>query len=93
MYYYVYIMTNWSNKVLYIGVTNNLERRCYEHKHKIIKGFTDKYNINKLVYFEMTNDIKEAIKRENQLKGWLRKKKIELIEKINPEWKDLSEGL
>jgi len=93
MYYYVYIMTNWSNKVLYIGVTNNLERRCYEHKHKIIKGFTDKYNINKLVYFEMTNDIKEAITREKQLKGWLRKKKIELIEKINPEWKDLSEGL
>jgi len=86
-------MTNWSNKVLYIGETNNLERRCYEHKHKIIKGFTDKYNINKLVYFEMTNDIKEAIAREKQLKGWLRKKKIELIEKINPEWKDLSEGL
>jgi len=89
--YYVYIMTNKTNKVLYIGVTNNLERRCYEHKQKLIKGFTEKYNINKLVYYEETKDIKEAITREKQLKGWLRQKKIALIESINPTWKDLSE--
>jgi len=90
--YYVYILTNWSNKVLYIGVTNNLERRCYEHKHKIIKGFTEKYNLNKLVYFDVTSDIKEAIKREKQLKGWTRIKKIKLIESVNPMWNDLSES-
>ena len=91
--YYVYIMTNWSNKVLYIGITNNLVRRCYEHKHKIIRGFTEKYNVNKLVYFDTTNDINEAIKREKQLKGWTRSKKINLIESINPMWNDLSERL
>ena len=91
--YYVYIMTNRSNKVLYIGVTNNLEKRCYEHKHKIIKGFTEKYNVNKLVYFETTNDIKDAITREKQLKGWLRNKKIELIESFNPTWRDIAEEL
>ena len=91
--YYVYILTNWSNKVLYIGITNNLVRRCYEHKHKIIKGFTEKYNVNKLVYFDTTNDINEAIKREKQLKGWTRSKKINLIESINPMWNDLSERL
>ena len=82
--YYVYILTNWSNKVLYIGITNNLVRRCYEHKHKIIRGFTEKYNVNKLVYFDTTNDVSEAIKREKQLKGWTRSKKINLIESINP---------
>ena len=91
--YYVYILTNWSNKVLYIGITNNLVRRCYEHKHKIIKGFTEKYNVNKLVYFDTTNDVSEAIKREKQLKGWTRSKKINLIESINPMWNDLSERL
>ena len=91
--YYVYILTNWSNKVLYIGITNNLVRRCYEHKHKIIKGFTEKYNVNKLVYFDTTNDVSEAIKREKQLKGWTRSKKINLVESINPMWNDLSERL
>jgi putative endonuclease len=91
--YYVYILTNWSNKVLYIGITNNLVRRCYEHKHKIIRGFTEKYNVNKLVYFDTTNDVSEAIKREKQLKGWTRSKKINLVESINPMWNDLSEGL
>ena len=91
--YYVYILTNWSNKVLYIGITNNLVRRCYEHKHKIIRGFTEKYNVNKLVYFDTTNDVNEAIKREKQLKGWTRSKKINLIESINPMWNDLSERL
>ena len=84
-------MTNKSNTVLYTGVTNNLERRVYEHKNKLTDGFTKKYNINKLVFFEMTNDIKSAIAREKQIKGWLRIKKIQLIETANPEWKDLSD--
>jgi putative endonuclease len=88
--YFVYIMTNKSG-TLYTGVTNNLERRVYEHKHHLVKGFTNKYNIDKLVYFEETNDINAAISREKQIKGWLRKKKIALIESMNPGWKDLSE--
>ena len=88
--YYVYMITNWNNKVLYTGVTNNLERRIFEHKNKIIKGFTSKYNINKLVYFDYTDNINSAIAREKQIKGWTRKKKNELIEEMNPEWKDLS---
>jgi putative endonuclease len=88
--FYVYIMTNKS-KTLYVGVTNNLQRRVYEHKNKIIQGFTSKYNITKVVYFEVFNDIDPAIKREKQIKGWLRKKKVELIESMNPEWNDLSE--
>ena len=88
--YYVYIMTNKSNTVLYTGVTNNLERRVYEHKNKLTDGFTKKYNINKLVFFETTNDIKSAIAREKQIKGWLRIKKIKLIETANPEWNNLS---
>jgi len=83
-------MTNKSG-TLYTGVTNNLERRIYEHKHHLVKGFTNKYNIDKLVYFEETNDINAAISREKQIKGWLRKKKIALIESMNPGWKDLSE--
>ena len=91
--YYVYILTNWSNKVLYIGVTNNLERRLYEHKNKLIKGFTEKYNVNKLVYYDSTTDVKAAIEREKQIKGWTRLKKSNLIESINPYWKDLSEDL
>ena len=82
-------MTNKSG-TLYTGVTNNLERRIYEHKHHLVKGFTNKYNIDKLVYFEETNDISAAITREKQIKGWLRKKKIALIESVNPDWKDLS---
>ncbi|AFN75917.1 excinuclease ABC subunit C [Melioribacter roseus P3M-2] len=87
--YYVYIMTNKS-KTLYTGITNNLIRRVYEHKNKLMPGFTSKYNITKLIYYEEFNDVKKAIEREKQIKGWLRKKKIELIEKENPEWKDLS---
>ncbi len=83
-------MTNKS-RTLYTGVTNDLNRRVYEHKNKLIKGFTSKYNITKLVYYEEYNDINDAIRREKQIKGWSRKKKIELIESINPEWKDLSE--
>ena len=87
--YYVYIMTNRS-RTLYTGVTNNLERRVYEHKQKLVPGFTSTYNITRLVYFEMTTDVKAAISREKQIKGWLRSKKIGLVEVVNPEWKDLS---
>jgi putative endonuclease len=90
--YYVYILTTWNNKVLYIGITNDLTRRTFEHKSRKIPGFTQKYKITKLVYFEDTNDVYAAITREKQLKGWLREKKIKLIEDNNPEWKDLSEG-
>ncbi|NWF91245.1 MAG: GIY-YIG nuclease family protein [Ignavibacteriaceae bacterium] len=90
--FHVYIMTNKS-KTLYTGMTNNLNRRVYEHKNKLIQGFTKKYNIDKLVYFELFNNPTDAIRREKQIKGWIRKKKIELIESINPEWKDLSEGI
>ena len=87
--FYVYIMTNKS-KTLYTGVTNNLERRIYEHKQKLVPGFTSTYNITLLVYFEMTPDVKVALSREKQIKGWRRSKKISLIEAVNPEWKDLS---
>ena len=89
--YYIYIMTN-SSRTLYTGITTNLIRRVYEHKNKLIEGFTQKYNITKLVYYEITTDIQVAIQREKQIKGWLRKKKIASIEAANPEWKDLSEG-
>ena len=86
--FYVYIMTNKS-RTLYTGVTNNLERRVYEHKQKLIPGFTTKYNISRLVFFEATQDIRAAIEREKQIKGWLRSKKIALIESVNPQWEDL----
>jgi putative endonuclease len=89
--YYVYIITNKS-KTLYVGMTNKLERRVYEHKNKLIDGFTKKYNINKLIYYETFNNVNNAIRREKQIKGWLRIKKIKLIESMNPEWKDLSDG-
>jgi len=82
-------MTNKS-KTLYTGVTNDLTRRVYEHKHKLIPGFTQKYNITKLVYYEETSDVHAAIAREKQIKGWLREKKINLIESMNPNWVDLS---
>ncbi len=88
--YYVYIITNWNNNVLYIGVTSNIEKRIYEHKNKMIDGFTKKYNVNKLVYYEIYDDVNNAIKREKQLKKIKRDKKIELIENMNPEWMDLS---
>ena len=89
--YYVYILTNAYDTVMYIGVTNNLERRLYEHKNKLIKGFTERYNVHKLVYFETSTDIHAAIEREKQLKGWRREKKNALVETMNPEWRDLSE--
>ncbi len=75
---------------MYIGVTNDLERRMYEHKHKLIEGFSKKYNLTKLVYYEIYNNINDAIKREKQLKNWHREWKIKLIENMNPEWRDLS---
>ena len=87
--YYVYMMTNYS-RTLYTGVTSNLERRVHEHKTKLVGGFTTRYNITKLVYFETTGDIESAIAREKQIKGWLRRKKVDLIESVNPEWRDLS---
>ena len=89
--YHVYIMTNRS-KTLYTGVTNDLVRRVYEHKDKMIDGFTRKYNLTQLVYFEETTDVQAAIVREKQIKGWLRSKKVALIESANPNWNDLSEG-
>ncbi len=88
--YYIYILTNWNNKVLYIGMTNNIERRIYEHKNKLIEGFTKKYNLNKMVYYEQYSDVNEAIRREKELKKWRREKKNKLIESMNPLWKDLS---
>ena len=93
MQYYIYILSNKANTVLYIGVTNNLARRVYEHQEKLVEGFTEKYNINKLVYYEQTSEATVAIEREKQLKKWSRKKKEWLIEQSNPLWTDLSKGL
>jgi len=89
--YYVYMMTNKNNTTLYTGVTNDLPRRVFEHKNKLAEGFTRKYNINKLVYYEIYEDIYEAITREKQIKGGSRAKKVQLIEEKNPSWNDLSE--
>lgn len=86
---YVYILTNKGNNVLYVGVTADLVKRVYEHKHKMVEGFTKRYNVSNLVYFDRCDSIGGAIAREKQIKGWLRRKKIELIESMNPEWKDL----
>ena len=88
--YYVYIMTNAHHTTLYIGVTNDLQRRVSEHKSGKIKGFTQKYNLSVLVYFEECGDVNDAIQREKQLKGWSRLKKEALIERINPNWQDLA---
>ena len=87
--YYVYIMTNHS-RTLYTGMTNDLHRRVWQHKQKRIEGFTKRYNITQLVFYEQTPDVHAAIAREKQIKGWVRRKKIALIEESNPEWKDLS---
>lgn len=87
--YYVYIMASKS-RVIYTGITNSLERRVQEHKDKLVEGFTSRYNVNRLVYFEETNDVNAALNREKQIKGWLRVKKTDLIESVNPTWKDLS---
>ena len=87
---YIYILTNSLSTVLYIGVTNNLERRLYEHKHRLIQGFASRYNIDRLVYFEEGSDIRDAIAREKALKGWTRDRKVALVNTMNPEWRDLS---
>ncbi|MEE3429094.1 MAG: GIY-YIG nuclease family protein [Ruminococcus sp.] len=87
--YCVYILTNENGNVMYIGVTNNLSRRIYEHKNKLVKGFTQKYNVHKLVYYESMSDVKAAIIREKQIKKWSRSKKNKLVESLNPDWKEL----
>ena len=87
--YYVYILTNTSNSVLYTGVTNNLERRCFEHKQKKVKGFTNRYNVDKLIFYEIFDFIDFAIAREKQIKGYSRSKKEAIINKFNKEWRDL----
>jgi putative endonuclease len=89
--YYVYLLTNWNNKVMYVGITNDLVRRIYEHKEKFVKGFTEKYNVTKLVYYEQTPDISEALNREKEIKKWRREKKNRLVVNTNPQWRDLSE--
>jgi len=91
--YFVYILTNDRDHLFYIGVTNDLSRRLYEHRNELIDGFTKKYHIHKLVYYEICTEPEAAIRREKQLKTWRREKKIALIEKMNPKWKDLGEGL
>jgi putative endonuclease len=90
---YVYILANHSDKVMYVGVTSDLAKRVYEHKEKMVDGFTKKYNIDKLVYYEVFDDIECAIEREKQIKAGSRKKKIELIRSMNPSFKDLYYGL
>lgn len=87
--YFVYIMTNYNQSVLYTDVTNNLIRRVYEHKNKLVKGFTEKYNLELLVYYEVFDDPETAITREKLIKGGSRKKKVDLINTINPQWEDL----
>jgi putative endonuclease len=87
--YYVYILASRKNGVLYIGVTNNLLKRVNQHKNNLVKGFSHNFNVHKLVYYEQTADVRSAIIREKQLKKWNRSWKIELIEKENPEWRDL----
>jgi len=92
-HFYVYIMTNWKNTVLYTGVTNDLIRRVYEHKEKLVEGFTKRYNLTKLVYYEIAETAEAAILREKQLKAGSRQKKVELIEVLNKTWSDLYAGL
>lgn len=92
-YFYVYIATNKRNTVLYAGVTNNLISRMYQHKNGLVSGFTKKYKINKLVFYEIFNNPEDAIRAEKKIKSWLRKKKIDLIKTKNPEFRDLLEEL
>ena len=91
--YYIYIMSNFKNGTIYTGVTNNLVRRVYEHRNKLMDGFTKKYGLTSLVYYEVTNTIDSAILREKQLKSGSRKKKLNLINKFNKDWKDLYETI
>ncbi|MEN6571360.1 MAG: GIY-YIG nuclease family protein [Anaerolineaceae bacterium] len=87
--YFVYILTNWNNRVMYIGMTNDLERRLSEHKNHLIPGFTQKYNVTKLVYYEITDDVNDAIAREKQIKGWSRAKKNALVVSVNQDWREV----
>lgn len=91
MQYYVYLLTNWNDRVIYTGITNDLQRRLYEHKQELADGFTKRYHVHKLVYFETTSDVRAAIEREKQIKSWSRASKNALVETTNPDWKDLSE--
>ncbi len=91
MQYYVYFLTNKNNSVLYVGMTNNLQRRLFEHQQELADSFTKRYHVHKLIYFEITTDVKAAIEREKQIKSWSRKRKEQLIATMNPEWKDLTE--
>ena len=91
-HYYVYILANWNNTVLYVGVTNDLARRIYEHKNKVLIGFTKRYNLNKLVYYQETGDVVSAITREKEFKKWRRDKKADLVSSMNPQWPDLSDS-
>ncbi|WP_274608030.1 GIY-YIG nuclease family protein [Bifidobacterium simiiventris] len=91
--YYVYILTNWNNKVMYVGMTNNLLRRLSEHRNHRVDGFTDRYNVTKLVHYESVEDVRVAIEREKQIKKWNRDKKNRLVELTNPQWNDLAKDL
>jgi putative endonuclease len=91
--YFVYILTNPHHTVLYTGITNNLLRRVYDHREKLIPGFTNRYNVSKLVFYDTSGDVRGSIAREKQIKAGSRAKKIALIEAMNPEWRDLYEGL
>ena len=90
--YYVYIMTNKKRGTLYTGFSGDLEQRVSQHKQKLVPGFTKRYNLTRLVYYDSTTDVYAAMQREKEIKGWRREKKIALIESMNPDWKDLSEG-
>ena len=90
---HVYFVANTHNNVLYVGVASDLIRRIYEHKNKLVKGFTQKYNVDRLVYYEACGNIVVAIEREKQIKGWSRKKKNDLVNAFNPEWKDLYQSI
>ena len=91
--YFIYILTNFEETTFYIGVTSNLQKRIWQHKNKFVKGFTEKYNLNKLVYYEQTNSVETALNREKQLKRWHRDWKINLIKEFNPTFKDLYEDI
>lgn len=91
--YYVYILTNKTNRVMYVGMTNDIVRRIYEHRNHLIDGFTAKYNVEKLVYVETADDVRDAIQREKQIKGWTRAKKNDLVAAVNPNWEDLWENI
>jgi putative endonuclease len=90
MPYYVYFLTNKNDNVMYVGMTNDLARRVYEHKNGLVEGFTKKYRVHKLVYYEVTESVLAALEREKEIKKWRREKKNQLVEKMNPTWEDLS---